>query len=136
MSLTERGHQILLVEPNSVVRSIIVSVARQLELAQVHQTSQLPTANSWLIDRSFDGLLISFEKPRASMELLTLIRMGQFRSAANIPVVALVYPGERRIIDQLAELDVKRTLPIPFRIREVVDAIGAMRLVRSPSGVT
>lgn len=126
MSGPERGHQLLLVEPSSLVRGIIVSVARQLELAQVHQTSQLSTANGWLTERSFDGILMSIEEPRASIELLTLIRMGQFRCDANIPVVALVHPGERRMIEQLADLNVKRTLTLPFRIREVVDVMRAM----------
>ena len=55
MSAPERGYQLLLVEPSSIVRGIIVSVARQLDLVQVHQTSQLATANAWLVERSFDG---------------------------------------------------------------------------------
>lgn len=126
MSAAERGHQLLLVEPSSLVRGIIVSVARQLDLAQVHQTSHLGTANGWLSDRSFDGILMSIEEPRASIEMLTLIRMGQFRCDPHIPVVALVHPGERRMLEQLAELDVKRTLLLPFRIREVVDVMRAM----------
>ncbi len=126
MSSAERGHQLLLIEPSSVVRSIIASVARQLDLAQIHQTSQLSTAQGWLTQRSFDGILMSIEDPRASIELLTLIRMGQMQCPPNITVVALVHPGERRVIEQLAELHVKRTLSLPFRMREVVDAMLAM----------
>lgn len=126
MSSAERGHQLLLIEPSSVVRSIIASLARQLDLAQIHQTSQLSTAQGWLTQRSFDGILMSIEDPRASIELLTLIRMGQTQCPPNITVVALVHPGERRVIEQLAELDVKRTLSLPFRMREVVDVMLAM----------
>lgn len=135
MSALQRGHQLLLVEPSSMVRGIIVSVARQLELAQVHQTGQLPMAHGWLTERSFDGILMSIEDHRASIELLTLIRMGQFRCDPNIPVVALVHPGEQRMLEQLAELNVTRTLPLPFRIREVVDIMRAMWPARSLSKV-
>lgn len=126
MSTAERGQQLLLIEPSSLVRGIIVSVAKQLSLAQVHQTGNLATANGWLTERSFDGILVSLDEPRASLELLTLIRMGQFRCDAQVPVVALLPGGERRLGEQLAELDVKRTLTVPFRIREVVDAMRAM----------
>jgi CheY-like chemotaxis protein len=127
MSVTERGYQLLLVEPSSVVRSIIVSVVRQQGLAQVHQTSHFSTANDWLIARSFDGILMSVDDSSASMELLTLVRMGQFRCDPTIPVVALVYPEEQRLVKQLAGLDVKRILPLPFRINEVIDTMRAMR---------
>lgn len=126
MSTAERGQQLLLIEPSSLIRGIIVSVAKQLSLAQVHQTGNLATANSWLVERSFDGILMSLDEPRPSLELLTLIRMGQFRCDAQVPVVALLPLGERRLAEQLAELDVKRTLSVPFRIREVVDAMRAM----------
>lgn len=126
MSAPERGYQLLLVEPSSIVRGIIVSVARQLDLVQVHQTSQLATANAWLVERSFDGIILSIEDPRASIELVTLIRMGQFRCDPQVPIVALVHPGERRVLEQLAELDVKRHLTLPFRIREVMSTMRAM----------
>ena len=80
MSSAERGHQLLLIEPSSVVRSIIVSVARQLDLAQVHQTSQLSTAQGWLTQRSFDGILMSIEDvdPHGSDALPTQHRGGGF----------------------------------------------------------
>ncbi|WP_342130311.1 hypothetical protein [Hydrogenophaga sp. OTU3427] len=126
MSANERGYQLLLVEPSSVVRSIIVSVAKQLDVVSVHQTGNLATANEWLIQRSFDGILLSVDQPGPAMDLLTLIRMGQFRSDQHVPVVALVSPGDKRLAQQLTELDVKRTLPVPFRIREVIDVMRAM----------
>lgn len=126
MSANERGYQLLLVEPSSVVRSIIVSVAKQLDVVSVHQTGNLATANEWLIQRSFDGILLSVDQPGPAMDLLTLIRMGQFRSDQHVPVVALVSPGDKRLAQQLTELDVKRTLSVPFRIREVIDVMRAM----------
>lgn len=132
MNGTERGHQLLLVEPSSIVRSIIVSVIRQQGLAQVHQTSFFATANEWLVARSFDGILMSIDDVSASIELLTLVRMGTFRCNPDIPVVALVHPDERRLLRELTDLDVKRILPIPFRMSEVIDTVRAM-LARRPS---
>lgn len=126
MSGFERGHQLLLVEPSSVIRNIIVSAAKQLELAQVHQTGNLALANEWLSHRSFDGIILSIYEPGPAIELLTLVRMGQFRCDPAIPVAALVSPGNKRLDEQVAALDVMRKLPVPFRIREVIDVMRAM----------
>lgn len=126
MTPPERGHQLLLVEPSSVIRNIITSAARQLELAQVHQTGNLALANQWLSQRSFDGIILSIYEPGPAIELLTLVRMGQFCCNPAVPVVALVSPGDKRIDRQVAELDVMRTLCVPFRIREVIDVIRVM----------
>lgn len=126
MSDFERGHQLLLVEPSSVIRNIIVSAAKQLQLAQVHQTGNLSLANEWLSNRSFDGIILSIYEPGPAIELLTLVRMGQFRCDPAVPVVALVSPGNKRLDQQISELDVMRTLPVPFRIREVIDVVRAM----------
>lgn len=122
----ERGYQLLLVEPSSIVRSIVVSVVRQQGLAEVHQTSNFATANDWLNARSFDGILMSIDDSSASIELLTLVRMGTFRCDRNITVVALVYPEERRWVKELTDLDVKRVLPLPFRISEVINTVRAI----------
>ena len=126
MSGVERGHQLLLVEPSSVIRNIIVSAAKQLDLAQVHQTGNLSLATEWLSNRSFDGIILSIYEPGPAIELLTLVRMGQFRCDAGVPVAALVSPGNKRLDQQVAELDVMRSLPVPFRIREVIDVMRAM----------
>lgn len=121
-----RDHQLLLVEPSSVIRSIIVSVAKQLGLAHVHQTGNVAVANAWLEQRSFDGIILAIYEPGPVIETLQLIRSGALRCDPNVPVVALVRPGDKRLDRQVAELDVMRVLPVPFRIREVIDVMRAM----------
>lgn len=122
----ERDHQLLLVEPSSVIRSIIVSVARQLGLAQVHQTGNVAVANEWLEQRSFDGILLAVYEPGPVIQTLQMIRSGALRCNADVPVVALVRPGDKRLDQQVAQLDVMHVLPVPFRIREVIDVMRAM----------
>lgn len=134
MNGAERGHQLLLIEPSSIVRGIIVSAVRQHNLAQVHQTSFFNKANDWLVARSFDGILMSIDDASASMELLTLLRMGTFRCNPNVPVVALVHPEQRRLAKEWADLDVKRVLSIPFRISEVIDTVRAMWMSKPSVG--
>lgn len=126
MNGSESGYQLLLVEPSSIVRSIIVSAVRQQNLAQVHQTSFFNKANDWLVARSFDGILMFIDDASAGRELLTLVRMGTFRCNPNVPVVALVHPEQRRLAKEWSDLDVKRVLPIPFRVGEVIDTVRAM----------
>lgn len=126
MNGPERDHQLLLVEPSSVIRSIIVSAAKQLGLAQVHQTGNVAVANEWLDQRSFDGILLAVYEPGPAIETLQMIRSGALRCDPNVAVVALVRPGDKRLDRQVAELDVMRVLPVPFRIREVIDIMRAM----------
>lgn len=134
MNGAERGYQLLLVEPSSIVRSIIVSAVRQQNLAQVHQTSFFTKANDWLVARSFDGILMSIDDASASMDLLTLVRMGAFRCRPNVPVVVLVHPEQRSLAKEWSNLDVKRALPIPFRVGEVIDTVRAMLLSKPSLG--
>lgn len=126
MKGAERGYQLLLVEPSSVIRNIIVSVAKQLELAQVHQTGHVPLANEWLGQRSFDGIVLAIYEPGPVIDTLQAIRSGALRCRPDVPVVALVRPGNKRLDQQVSELDVMRVLPVPFRIREVIDVMRAM----------
>lgn len=131
---TETGYQLLLIEPSSVIRNIIVSVAKQLGLAQVHQTGNVAVANEWLGQRSFDGILLAIYEPGPVIETLQRIRSGAFRCDAQVPVVALVRPGDRRLDQQVSELDVMRVLPVPFRIREVIDVMRGMWPERRTAG--
>lgn len=135
MNGSESGYQLLLVEPSSIVRSIIVSAVRQQNLAQVHQTSFFNKANDWLVARSFDGILMSIDDASAGRELLTLVRMGTFRCNPNVPVVALVHLEQRRLAKEWSDLDVKRVLPIPFRVGEVIDTVRAMLRSKPSVGI-
>lgn len=77
---------------------------------------------------------MSIDDASASMELLTLLRMGTFRCNPNVPVVALVHPEQRRLAKEWADLDVKRVLSIPFRISEVIDTVRAMWMSKPSVG--
>ena len=130
-----RGHQLLLIEPSSMVRGIVVSVARELQLAQVHQTGSLSTATQWLGARHMDGIFMSLHDPAAALTLLDQLRSQSLLCAADVPVVAMLPQGDDRWLEPLRERAVRRVLPLPFRIREVIDAMYALwpHAVRRPA---
>lgn len=131
----ERGHQLLLIEPSSMVRGIVVSVARELQLAHVHQTGSLATASQWLDTRRMDGIFLAMHEPAAALELLDRLRSQSLACDPGVPVVAMLPQGEDRWLEALRERAVRRVLPLPFRIREVIESMYALwpQAVRRPS---
>ncbi len=119
----EHGYQLLLVEPSAMVRGIVVSVARELNLAQVHQTGSLATATQWLDTRQMDGVFVALHDPGPALHLLDQLRQRKLHCDPHVPVVAMLPQGQDKLLDALRERDVKRVLPLPFRIREVIDAM-------------
>lgn len=122
----EQGYQLLLIEPSALVRGIVVSVARELQLAQVHQTGSLATAAQWLGERQMDGIFLALHDPGPALALLDRLRQRKLLCDADAPVVAMLPQGQDKLLDALRERDVKRVLPLPFRIREVIDAMYAI----------
>lgn len=120
------GYQLLLVEPSSMVRGLISQVTKELGLAQVHQTSNWKTAHQWMAERHMDALIVSGDEPEHAEELLTLLRMNQFRSSPDVPVVGLVPKGDERTRARLEALNVERFISVPFKIREVVETLYAL----------
>jgi DNA-binding NarL/FixJ family response regulator len=115
---------LLLVEPDNLVRSIVSSVVRELELARVRQAASLAMARHMLAEAPVDGLVLSLgEELHATVELLTQLRAGGFRSDAAIPVVAMAPAGDAALVARLKDLDVRRLLLQPFKLRDVVHTL-------------
>lgn len=130
-SVSPKGYQLLLIEPSAMVRGLIAKVMQDLGLAQVHQTSNWNTAHEWLKDLSVDAIIVSASEAEKAEELLTLVRMSQFRCDADVPVIAIVPDHDRVTREKLTELNVRQFLSIPFRIRDVADQLYRLWPVRS-----
>lgn len=122
----QSGYQLLLIEPNSLVRNLIAQVMKDLGLAQVHQTSNWKTAHQWMAERSMDALIVTGDELQHTEELLTLVRMSQFRCSPDVQVIGLVATGDERTRTRLRALNVEQFINVPFKIREVVDALYAL----------
>lgn len=114
---------VLLIEPDGLVRSTVSSVCRQLEIVRIHEATSLTTGEQWLTSWPADGLLLSLVDEEAGLELLGQLRAGKFRSEANIPVAVMAPSCKPDMLGRLKELAVRRFLLQPFKMRDVIQTV-------------
>jgi len=116
---------ILVVEPQFVLRRTVVALARKLELAEVDEATGTGTALALLKRKAFDALVLDLEDVEASFGLLRQLRDGEFPSRRDIAVcLTAAQPLGLPLQDRAAALGATACLPKPYRISQLLDAIG------------
>lgn len=115
--------QVLLIEPDGLVRSTVASVCRELAIVRMHQATSVAMGEQWLQEWKGDGLILSLSDGEAALALLGRLRAGEFRSRAGIPVVAMAPACDAAMLKRLKELEVRRFLLQPFKLREVIQTV-------------
>lgn len=115
--------QVLLIEPDGMVRGTVASVCRDLYLARVLQASSLAQGEPSLMARPVQGLMLSLAEGNRALDLLERLRAGAFASDATIPVVVLASGCTREQAVRLKGLNVRRLLLQPFRLRDVLHTV-------------
>lgn len=115
--------QVLLIEPDGLVRGTVASVCRELQLVRLQQVTSVAQGEKWLQSNADHGLLLSLTEREAALALLTRLRAGELRCEADIPVAVMVHGADAELVTRLKELDVRRLLLQPFRLRDVVHTL-------------
>jgi DNA-binding NarL/FixJ family response regulator len=113
----------MLVEPDGLVRSTVASVCRDMQLARVRQITSVAMGEQWLKSGKPDGLLISLTEGDASLAFLTRLREGGLRCDPALPVAVMAREADAALVARLKELDVRRFLLQPFRLRDVIHTV-------------
>lgn len=121
-----RSLNLLLVEPQSLIRTTVVSVARQLHLPQIEAMSNIEVAAQRLARVRFDGLLLSLEDEARALALLRQLRAGELASAADLPVAVMASGCSTELALAMKQLDVGRLLLKPFKVKAVLETVDAM----------
>jgi DNA-binding NarL/FixJ family response regulator len=127
--------QLLLIEPDGLVRSTVASVCRDLQLARVWQITSVAMGEQWLKSGHSDGLLISLTEGDASLAFLTRLREGGMRCDPGMPVAAMAREADAALVTRLKELDVRRFLLQPFRLRDVIHTVEQLWPAQELAGV-
>jgi CheY-like chemotaxis protein len=114
---------VLLIEPDGLVRGTVASVCRELQLVQLQQATSIAQGEKWMQSNVDHGLLLSLSERDAALVLLTRLRAGELRCEADIPVAVMVASADAELVTRLKELDVRRLLLQPFRLRDVVHTL-------------
>lgn len=112
--------QVLLIEPDGLVRSTVASVCRELRLVTLHEVTSVAQGEKWARSGTGHGLLLSLAEGEASLGFLTRLRAGELRLPADLPVAVMARAGDVALVSRLKELDVRRLLLQPFRLRDVI----------------
>jgi CheY-like chemotaxis protein len=122
---------VLLADADLLLRRAVAKVADELGLAHVHGTPDVHSAVPLMESQAFDAIVIALDRKGDALDLLTLLRCGQYRSPASTPVAVLSrLVGEDDPAARLVSLDVRETLRSPCSARTVLDLIA--RLVQRP----
>lgn len=118
--------QLLLVEPDNLVRNTVAGVCRELELAQVHHAASLSVGLQMLQSQPMDVLLLSMAETEPAIELITRLRAGGFSSPAEAPVAVMASSADAATVQRLKALKIRRLLLQPFKIHDVVHTVEAL----------
>ena len=119
---------LLLVEPQFLLRRTVAAVARDLRLANPQEVTHVEAATRLVVAQSFDALFLSLDEEEPALELLARVRAGDTGCDATTPVVVTAAACSTALAMRLKDLEVKRLLLRPFKVKGVLDAIAALRV--------
>jgi len=120
-----KRYSLLLVEPYTLVRSTVTSVARSLDLVDIQESPSVEAAENLLRARAFDGFVIALDDDDAGLELLSRIRDGRTSSPPDAAVAITADRVDQAGIEALRQLEVKRVLLKPFKVKTILETIAA-----------
>lgn len=122
-AICDSSTNILLIEPDGLVRGTVSSVCRELKIVRLYEVASLAMGEQRLRSWKADGLILSLFDQEAALLLLGRIREGEFRCDVNIPVAVVASACDADTLKQLKELEVRRFLLQPFKLRDVVQTV-------------
>lgn len=117
---------LLLVEPHFVLRSTVTSVARSLDLGEIHASPSREAASQMLMARRFDAFVVAVGPDGEGLKLINAIRAGSGRGPRDAAVVVMAEFCDERAILAFRELKVRRILLKPFKVKDVLETIQAL----------
>jgi CheY-like chemotaxis protein len=119
--------QMLLVEPETLLRRTVSLTARTLGLGHVHEAASAAAAQRLLREQAFHGAVIAIDCNRTerepyNLELLDLVRDGLSSSDSRIPIAVLADHATTELLRDLRSRNVSRVILKPFRARVLLDA--------------
>ena len=116
--------RVLLFEPHFVMRRTIVSVARDLDVAEIQDASTIDRARALLAGGVYEGVVLDMDDAARTIDLLGEIRLGRFGSRADAPVFVMASELRRAEEEQLEALAVTQVLRKPFKIGDLLKIVG------------
>jgi DNA-binding NarL/FixJ family response regulator len=114
---------LLLLDPSFVLRQTVASVARDLEVANIHQAMSFETAAHLLASQRFNGCVLAIGEDKREIELIRRLRQGDSESRPTIPVAVMTAECDAEMALTLRNLQVTRILLKPFKVKTILETI-------------
>jgi DNA-binding NarL/FixJ family response regulator len=121
-----RRKTLLLVDPHSLFRRTVAMVARELDLADVHEASSLDAGHRQLELHAFDALLLDIGDGLGSLGLMQSLRKGELASAADLPISLMAEAVDAATLALFKPLDVQRIMLKPFKVKTALEVVAAL----------
>ncbi|MCU7374442.1 response regulator [Paucibacter sp. O1-1] len=121
-----RRKTLLLVDPHSLFRRTVALVARELDVADVHEASSHEAAQRLLESQTFDALLMDIGDGLGALSLLQSLRDGALRSPADLPVALTAESVDASLLALFKPLQVQRIMLKPFKVKTALEVVGAL----------
>jgi len=118
---------LLLVEPQFLIRRTVAAVARDMRLAHPKELTTIEQAEALMAFETYDALFFSLDEEAAALELMSRVRNGHTKCRADVPMAVTAAHCGTPLALRLKHLDVRRLLLRPFKVKDVLDAIAALR---------
>lgn len=115
--------QLLLLEPDHLIRSTVLAVCKQLGLAEVLQAASVTSAEQTLRNYTVDLMLVSLNQGDDAFTFLDQVRRGRWTGMAEVPIALTAHSVEQAMITRIQPLRVERLLLQPYRIRDLVETV-------------
>lgn len=120
--------QVLLVEPQFVLRRTLCSVGAELGLAAVTEALNIEAARAKLKVASFDALILGGIETSALTQLVTQIRNGQAGCRADTRIGVMLSPSTISVTrEALEQIGVDVVIERPFRVGQVFSVVQKRR---------
>lgn len=123
MSTPSHKKQLLLLEPDYMVRHTVALTARSTGLAEVQEAPSLKTAQEILRQKTFDGLLLALGAEDHELDLIQQLRSGRTLSPASTSIAVMVSQCDNDRAEKLRLLGVNQIILRPFKVKTLLGTI-------------
>ncbi len=124
---------LLVIEPDFMVRRTISLVARDLDIADVHETSGNDAAAALLATAAYDGVLVCIDDQ--GYALIEQLRSGRTLSSARTPVAVTMNSCGVEDVHRLRDLGIDQVLLRPFKVKAVLQTLQVLSRKRVDNAV-
>lgn len=118
-------YRLCLVHPDGMIRSIVASVVRELNLAHIDSFVSVDSALKQLGRTPLDGFMI-WADDAPSVDFTARLRSGSLPWDRDLPLAILAPPSSAVRITQLLAHKPDRLLLTPFRIQTLIETLEHM----------